>query len=700
MNIRKIYKFLFKDRNIPTIIAIVILGCFATISMANAFYTVPMSTTHYRVSLNPSWPTDLQWNLIDNDPDDAGGDDFRDVISSYYYFNDDYLFLRLECVAPPDFTAHPEGRYKWFIDTAPPSDIVLQGGSVYNHTYLFFVEDTPKPGGDGIGDIYLLNDLDSDGSIDDDYSDHSIFPGKITDSNAADYRIVDNYMDLYIKFVEIDDPSFLSATWATDNENSNLDQAPNLDRSEIFFDESNPKADISITKSDNVDPVNSGGYLTYTINVTNYGPDASTNVEVRDTLPSGVSFISSSPSVTGGSFPTYWWIIPSIPAGSWEIITVDVQVDISTSGVITNIVEAINDTRDLLQGNNVFSEDTMIILCEDNDFDGWTTCENDCNDTDPSINPGATEILCDGIDNDCDPLTLDSPDNDGDGYGYCVDCNDTDPLINPGATEILCDGIDNDCDPLTLDSPDNDGDGYGYCDDCNDTDPLINPGATEECDGIDNDCDGVIDEDCEPGISIEKYMWDEDAQEWIVEQISDPYDQIRVTKNSTHQFKITIINTGGQFLDYTVIDDLSSQFNYTNGSSIPLADFESSKKVIWNGNLNIGETINFTYSAQAVELCYGWNTANVTATSAMGNVSDEITLPVKVIYEGQPFIDITKQVKDAQGIWTDHIRCRIDDELQFRIIIDNTMNDPVSNITVTDILPSIAEYVIGSSYVD
>jgi len=416
MNIRKIYKFLFKDRNIPTIIAIVILGCFATISMANAFYTVPMSTTHYRVSLNPSWPTDLQWNLIDNDPDDAGGDDFRDVISSYYYFNDDYLFLRLECVAPPDFTAHPEGRYKWFIDTAPPSDIVLQGGSVYNHTYLFFVEDTPKPGGDGIGDIYLLNDLDSDGSIDDDYSDHSIFPGKITDSNAADYRIVDNYMDLYIKFVEIDDPSFLSAT--------------------------------------------SGGYLTYTINVTNYGPDASTNVEVRDTLPSGVSFISSSPSVTGGSFPTYWWIIPSIPAGSWEIITVDVQVDISTSGVITNIVEAINDTRDLLQGNNVFSEDTMIILCEDNDFDGWTTCENDCNDTDPSINPGATEILCDGIDNDCDPLTLDNPDNDGDGYGYC--------------------------------------------DDCNDTDPLINPGATEECDGIDNDCDGVIDEDCEPGISIEK----------------------------------------------------------------------------------------------------------------------------------------------------------------------------------------------------
>ena len=62
-------------------------------------------------------------------------------------------------------------------------------------------------------------------------------------------------------------------------------------------------------------------------------------------------------------------------------------------------------------------------------------------------------------------------DNDGDGYGDgadCLgpDCDDGDPAINPGATEV-CDGVDNDCDTQTDEGvkttyyEDADGDGYG-----------------------------------------------------------------------------------------------------------------------------------------------------------------------------------------------------------------------------------------------
>jgi hypothetical protein len=75
------------------------------------------------------------------------------------------------------------------------------------------------------------------------------------------------------------------------------------------------------------------------------------------------------------------------------------------------------------------------------------------------------------------------------------DCNDGNALINPGAAEI-CDGLDNDCDGIVPASEaDADGDGYRVCDnDCNDTNPAINPGAAEICNGIDDNCNGMIDE--------------------------------------------------------------------------------------------------------------------------------------------------------------------------------------------------------------
>ncbi|MGB0639495.1 MAG: putative metal-binding motif-containing protein [Myxococcota bacterium] len=126
--------------------------------------------------------------------------------------------------------------------------------------------------------------------------------------------------------------------------------------------------------------------------------------------------------------------------------------------------------------------------------DGWVADSTDCDDVDPDVNPGATEV-CDGVDNDCDGVVdpVDASDStvwyadaDGDGFGDSetgvdgcsggdgyvtdgTDCDDTDPDVNPDAVEV-CDGVDNDCsgevdgadaeDVLTL-YEDNDGDGFG-----------------------------------------------------------------------------------------------------------------------------------------------------------------------------------------------------------------------------------------------
>ena len=85
-------------------------------------------------------------------------------------------------------------------------------------------------------------------------------------------------------------------------------------------------------------------------------------------------------------------------------------------------------------------------------------------------------------------------DNPGGKSVDSTDCDDTDASINPGATEVWYDGIDADC--AGDDDFDADGDGHQYDafggDDCVDTDPDIYTDHVDTCgDGIDSDCDGV-----------------------------------------------------------------------------------------------------------------------------------------------------------------------------------------------------------------
>ncbi|HHO52614.1 MAG TPA: hypothetical protein ENK18_17525 [Deltaproteobacteria bacterium] len=225
---------------------------------------------------------------------------------------------------------------------------------------------------------------------------------------------------------------------------------------------------------------------------------------------------------------------PMIGPGSAEITGNNVDED--CDGTVICWQDADNDgTRSDTLTVQTVPGDTD---CTD-PFEGRNNEPIDCNDADPNVNPNATEITGNNVDDDCDGVEncyLDNDDDNArstsvDGGGVnndadCddarealasapLDCNDSDSAVFPGAVEIPGDSVDQDCSNTELCYVDVDNDGArtavtfetslfdtnctqanegeaGDPIDCNDNDGTILPGAVEgPGDNIDQNCDGV-----------------------------------------------------------------------------------------------------------------------------------------------------------------------------------------------------------------
>jgi uncharacterized repeat protein (TIGR01451 family) len=119
------------------------------------------------------------------------------------------------------------------------------------------------------------------------------------------------------------------------------------------------QADLSIAKVADPDPVSPGQELTYTITVSNAGPDDADGVIVDDTLPSGVTLVSVSSSQGGcTSLPCD---LGTIASGVTNVtVTVVVQVDQAAAGPLENTAEVSSTTADPDPTDNSVTVETQV----------------------------------------------------------------------------------------------------------------------------------------------------------------------------------------------------------------------------------------------------------------------------------------------------------------------------------------------------
>ncbi|MEM2702288.1 MAG: SdrD B-like domain-containing protein [Candidatus Bathyarchaeia archaeon] len=172
----------------------------------------------------------INWVLIDEDEDEQGGENWRDVLAAYITYDESYLYLKLTTVSPPMFPTSPNDRdddkYRWFIDL--DGNMFWQGNVLYEAEYLLSIQDKNN---DGVGEIYLLFDSDNDGEFDDE-----LWESIAVNSTDGGFRIIGNHLEVYISWSKIGGmPSTLWLSWCTDRSDNNLNQCPSTDRAETSY---------------------------------------------------------------------------------------------------------------------------------------------------------------------------------------------------------------------------------------------------------------------------------------------------------------------------------------------------------------------------------------------------------------------------------------------------------------------------------
>jgi uncharacterized repeat protein (TIGR01451 family) len=120
--------------------------------------------------------------------------------------------------------------------------------------------------------------------------------------------------------------------------------------------------DLLVTLTDAPDPVGVGSPLTYTVQVANTGPSTASNVQLTDTLPAGVEFVSATSSV--GTCQEDGGIVTcdlgDLAEGAQAIVTI-VVVPLDAGVLLENVAQVTRGEPDFYLPNNTATARTQVI---------------------------------------------------------------------------------------------------------------------------------------------------------------------------------------------------------------------------------------------------------------------------------------------------------------------------------------------------
>jgi uncharacterized repeat protein (TIGR01451 family) len=123
-----------------------------------------------------------------------------------------------------------------------------------------------------------------------------------------------------------------------------------------------PAADLSIAKTASPSPVVTGSNLTYTLSISNNGPNTAIGVVVTDPLPGGTTFLSCTASQGSCSLQGISVVanLGDLPSPGFASVTIVVNVNAPGNSTITNTAVVSSQTPDTVTGNNTASVTTTV----------------------------------------------------------------------------------------------------------------------------------------------------------------------------------------------------------------------------------------------------------------------------------------------------------------------------------------------------